>query len=123
MAAPYFVRRIATAVAVLVVVVAVIGALVWWKFFTEEPQTFADDAERFNYGSLGSEAVVGIPYPIFMILPRGFPGLVEKYATEGYGPAQAGYGGCGAVRIGWGEGQRRPGGLLITPHRYEPGTI
>src|SRR5215813_4715680 len=111
MAAPYFVRRIATAVAVLVVVVAVIGALVWWKFFTEEPQTFADDAERFNYGSLGSEALVGIPYPIFMILPRVFPDLVGKYATEGYGPQKAGYGGYGAFGLAWEEGERLPIGL------------
>ena len=47
-------------------------------------------AARFDYGSLGGELVAGIPYPIFMILPRVFPDLVERYAIEGYGPEKPG---------------------------------
>jgi len=124
MASPHLVRRIVAAVAVLVVLGAVIGALIWWKFFTEGPQqTFADDAERFKYGSLRSEVLVGIPFPIFMILPRVFPDLVEKYATEGYGPAKGGSGGYGAFGLTWEEGQRLPVGFSIKRLGYERVTL
>src|SRR5262245_23568216 len=124
MVSPYWIRRIVAAVAVLVVLGAVIGALIWWKFFTTGPQDFAnDEAARFKYGSLASEALVGIPYPIFMILPRVFPDLVEKYATEGYGPAKAGSGGYGAFGLTWEEGQRLPVGLSIKRLGYERVTL
>src|SRR5262245_42439428 len=123
MVAPYFGPRIAVALVLLVMIAVVVGAVVWWKFFTEETQSFADDAERFKYGSLRGEALAGIPYPIFMILPRVFPDLVEKYATEGYGPAKAGYGGYGAFRLAWEEGQRLPVGLSIKRLGYERVTI
>ena len=74
---------------------------------------FADARARFHYGSLGGELVAGIPYPIFMILPRVFPDLVERYATEGYGPEKPGYGGYGAFGLAWEEGERLPVGLSI----------
>ena len=48
-----------------------------------------------------------------MILPRVFPDLVERYATEGYGPEKAGYGGYGAFGLAWEEGERLPIGLSI----------
>ena len=76
---------------------------------TTSPTTRA----RFHYGSLGGELVAGIPYPIFMILPRVFPDLVERYATEGYGPEKPGYGGYGAFGLAWEEGERLPVGLSI----------
>src|SRR4051794_3682896 len=71
------------------------------EFFSSAPQQFADERARFHYGSLGGELVAGIPYPIFMILPRVFPDLVERYATEGYGPEKPGYGGYGAFGLAW----------------------
>ena len=90
-----------------------LGFVVWWKFFSSEPQPLADERARFHYGSLGGELVAGIPYPIFMILPRVFPDLVERYATEGYGPEKPGYGGYGAFGLAWEEGERLPVGLSI----------
>ena len=96
-----------------VVLAAGLGFVVWWKFFSSEPQPFADARARFHYGSLGGELVAGIPYPIFMILPRVFPDLVERYATEGYGPEKPGYGGYGAFGLAWEEGERLPVGLSI----------
>ena len=63
--------------------------------------------------------MAGIPYPIFMILPRVFPDLVERYATEGYGPGKAGYGGYGAFGLAWEEGERLPVGLSIKRLGYE----
>src|SRR4051794_41890787 len=103
------VGRIAIWLVAVVVVLAAAGAvLVWWKFFTEGSQPLADDRARFHYGSLDSELVAGMPYPLFMILPRVFPDLVEKYATEGYGPRKAGDGGSGAVCPLWGGGGGGP---------------
>jgi hypothetical protein len=68
-------RRIVTMLTIAILVATVIAPLVWWKFFLEGAQSFSNDQSRFNYGSLGSEAIAGIPYPIFMILPRVFPDL------------------------------------------------
>ena len=96
-----------------VVLAAGLGLVVWWKFFRSEPQPLADERARFHYGSLGAELVAGIPYPIFMILPRVFPDLVERYATEGYGPEKPAYGGYGAFGLVWEEGERLPVGLSI----------
>jgi mono/diheme cytochrome c family protein len=103
----------------IVAVATCLGFVVWWKFFSSAPQHFADDRARFDYGSLGGELVAGIPYSIFMILPRVFPDLVERYATEGYGPAKAGYGGYGAFGLAWEEGERLPVGLSIKQLGYE----
>lgn len=109
---------------VVVAVVAVAGgALVWWKYFTEGTQSFASDRDRFTYGSLNGELVAGIPYPIFMILPRVFPDLVAQHATQGYGPNKTGYGGYGAFGLAWEEGQRLPAGLSIKRLGYERVTM
>jgi len=99
------------AVALAAVVGAGIGLVVWGEFFSSAPQQFTDERARFHYASLGSELVAGIPYPIFMILPRVFPDLVERYATQGYGPGKPGYGGYGAFGLAWEEGERLPVGL------------
>ena len=124
MARPHRIRRLAIRLLVTLVVIAAIGAaLVWWKFLTGAPQSLADDRARFHYGSLDSELVAGMPYPLFMILPRVFPDLVEKYATEGYGPQKAGYGGYGAFGLSWEEGQRLPIGLSIKQLGYERVTL
>lgn len=119
-------RWIKRAVAVLAVVAALGaagGAIVWWKFFLPGDQRFADDRERFLYGSLGAELIAGIPYPIFMILPRVFPDLVERFATEGYGPEKLGHGGYGAFGLPWEEGQRLPAGLSIRRLGFERVTV
>jgi mono/diheme cytochrome c family protein len=114
---------VATA-AVLIGLGAITLAIVWWKFWQSADQTeLATPEDRFKYGSLGGELVAGIPYPIFMILPRVFPDLVEKYATEGFGPAKAGYGGWGAFGLAWEEGQRLPIGFSIKRLGYERVTI
>jgi hypothetical protein len=46
--------------AIALLVATMIVTLVWWKFFLEGAQSFGDDQSRFNYGSLGSEAIAGI---------------------------------------------------------------
>jgi mono/diheme cytochrome c family protein len=108
--------------AILILAVAGIG-LFWWKFLMSEDQSFANATERFEYGSLGGDAIAGIPYAIFMVLPRVFPDLVARYATEGYGPEKAGFGGYGAFGLSWEEGQRLPIGLSIKRTGFERVTV
>ncbi|HEX8280480.1 MAG TPA: hypothetical protein VF551_03815, partial [Chthoniobacterales bacterium] len=60
-----------------VVVLAVLGGwFAWVKFFREKPQVFANEAEQFKYGSLGAEGERGIPYYIWLVMPRLFSDLV-----------------------------------------------
>jgi mono/diheme cytochrome c family protein len=116
-------RRMAIILAAIVVIVGAGAGVGWWKFFKPGDQKLADPVARFEYGSLDGELVAGLPYSIFMILPRVFPDLVAKYATEGYGPKKAGFGGYGAFGLAWDEGQRLPFGLSIRRLGYDRVTI
>ena len=49
------------------------GLFAWEKFFREEKQVFANEAEQFKYGSLGAEGDRGIPYYLWLVFPRFFP--------------------------------------------------
>ena len=103
--------RGAAALGVLLFLGAAGAAVAWWKFFKPGEQELASDEERFNYGSLGSELIAGIPYPIFMVLPRVFPDLLP-------GP-----GGYGAFGLPWEEGRRLPAGLSIKRLGFERVTV
>jgi mono/diheme cytochrome c family protein len=116
-------RQLAAALAVTVVIAGVGAGVVWWKFFKPGEQHFTGPVARFEYGSLDGELVAGLPYAVFMILPRVFPDLVAKYATEGYGPEKPGYGGYGAFGLAWDEGQRLPFGLSIKRLGYDRVTV
>ena len=88
---------------ILVVLILFGGFAAWFawnKFFREEPeQQFANEIERFKYGSIGAEADRGIPYWIWLVLPRIFPDLM---------PGPGGYQSFGIV---WEEGQELPVGF------------
>ncbi|MDP1680904.1 MAG: c-type cytochrome [Burkholderiales bacterium] len=59
---------------VLLVLGAVGGFTAWYKFFREVPQpAFANAEERFKYGSIGGENEAGLPYWLYLVLPRLFP--------------------------------------------------
>jgi mono/diheme cytochrome c family protein len=120
---PRWRRRLAAILAVAVVILGTGAGVAWWKFFRPGGQKLADPVARFEYGSLDGELVAGLPYPIFMILPRVFPDLVAQYATEGYGPKKPGFGGYGAFGLAWEEGQRLPFGLSIKRLGYDRVTI
>lgn len=86
----------------LAVGIALLGGAVfaWYKFFREVPQPpFATPEERFMYGSLGGENEAGIPYWIFLVLPRMFPE---------YLPGPGGYASLG---IPWEQGHDLPIGF------------
>ena len=60
---------------------------------------FADEECRFKYGSLGAEGDRGIPYWVWVVLPRVFPDLLP-------GP-----GGYASLGLTWEPGQEMPVGF------------
>src|SRR3954471_21625740 len=88
--------RIALVVAVLVAVVAFVA---WYKLFREEAQHFDTFAEQFKYGSIGTEKPEGMPYWIWLVLPRLFPEHL---------PGPGGYAALGLV---WEDGHEIPVGF------------
>src|SRR4051794_41379366 len=61
---------------VLVILIALGAFFTWTKFFREQKELFANDEEHFKYGSLGAEGDRGIPYYLWLVLPRVFPELM-----------------------------------------------
>src|SRR3954466_13565922 len=76
-------------IAVLVLLAALGGLFVYDRFFRAEPAPFfASDEEHFLYGSVGTEPDQGVPYWVWLVLPRIFPE---------YLPANGGYASVGIV--------------------------
>lgn len=77
-------RRVRIALALVVVALAAIGALAYSFFTTNEPATYANAAEEFEYGSIGAEQTRGVPYYIWAVLPTVFHDLLPKGTGDGY---------------------------------------
>lgn len=93
-------RFLLRCVVVLFIVGAVGGWFTWYKFFRELPEpAWANESDRFKYGTIGAEATRGIPYYIWLVLPRVFPEYV---------PGPGGYKAFGLV---WEEGHEMPVGF------------
>jgi mono/diheme cytochrome c family protein len=80
--------RLWSAIGVAVLAVATLGgAFTYVQFFREQPPPyFASDEEHFLFGSTGTEAEQGIPYWIWLVLPRIFPEYLPRpggYAALG----------------------------------------
>jgi hypothetical protein len=90
-------------VAILAFIVVLAAAIVWWdKLYREaaQPASITDSARhQYLYGSVGAEASAGIPYWIWLVLPRIFPE---------YMPATGGY---LALGLSWEETREMPVGL------------
>jgi hypothetical protein len=94
-------RNILIVVGVLVVL-AVAGIATWYKMFRQAPQPgwiTAGQRDKFLYGSAGAEDAAGIPYWIWLALPRIFPE---------YMPGPGGYASLG---LSWEETREMPVGL------------
>lgn len=79
---------------------AVAGTVIWRRVFRAiPPMPIANDGDWFKYGSLGNEAKMGIPYWIWVVMPRIFPDLM---------PGPGGYSSFGIV---WEEGHEMPVGF------------
>jgi hypothetical protein len=80
-------RRQRVVIVALVLLAAAGGLFVYLRFFREEPAPFfATDEEHFLYGSVGTEAEQGVPYWIWLVLPRVFPEYLPRpggYASIG----------------------------------------
>ncbi|WP_017327316.1 hypothetical protein [Synechococcus sp. PCC 7336] len=88
--------------AIGLVVVLFLGTLVgvgWFKFLREVPTFYASPEQHFNYGSIGAEARDGMPYWMWLVLPRLFPE---------YLPGPGGYASLG---ISWEPGEELPIGF------------
>src|SRR3954471_21145306 len=60
--------------AAVIVLGAVAAGIAYVKFFRREPAPyFASDEEHFLYGSVGTEEQEGVPFWIWLVLPRLFP--------------------------------------------------
>jgi hypothetical protein len=73
--------------ALVLVLVAAAAWFTYTHFFRDEPAPyFATDEEHFLYGSIGTESQQGIPYWIWLVLPRVFPEYLPSpggYASLG----------------------------------------
>jgi len=93
-------RRQRLVIGALVVIAALAGLFVYNHFFRAEPAPyFASDEEHFLYGSVGTEPDQGVPYWIWLVLPRIFPE---------YLPGPGGYASVGVVGR---DGHEMPIGL------------
>ncbi len=86
--------------AVVAILAAAIGYVAWYKLWRGVPQDFDSPMERFKYGSIGAEAQEGIPYWIWLVLPRVFP----EYLPDEPG-------GYEALGILWEAGREMPVGF------------
>ena len=101
-------------IAVISIVVIALGAwITWYNFFRTLPQEAwveKDLRSHFLYGSIGQEGIEGIPYWIYIILPKIFPE---------YLPAPGGY---AALGMSWEPG---PADRVLTadgpPHELPMG--
>ena len=86
---------------VVLATVGAIGALVMYdRLFRERPAPyFESDEQHFLHGSIGAEGSDGIPYWVWLVLPRIFPELL---------PSPGGYASLGLV---WTPGYDLPVGL------------
>ncbi len=93
-------RKLLLAAAVLLALGVFVAWFSWRYFFREEPEPqWADQSERFKYGSIGAENTRGIPYYVWLVLPRVFPEHL---------PGPGGYKSFGLV---WEEGREFPSGF------------
>ena len=75
----------------LLVLAIVGGVFAYNHFFRTEPAPFfASDEDHFLFGSIGTEETDGIPYWIWLVLPRIFPE---------YLPAPGGYASLGVLSL------------------------
>src|SRR5215831_12177321 len=86
----------------VVLVVVILGIGTWYKFYRDVAQPSwisATERTKFLYGSVGAEDSAGIPYWIWLALPRLFPEYMP------------GLGGYASMGLSWEETVEMPVGL------------
>lgn len=92
-------KKIATTVLILGLLVGTVVYIGWYNLLREVDTYIESPAEHFKYGSIGTENDQGVPYWIWMVLPRLFPE---------YLPGPNGYTSLGFT---WEPGQETPVGV------------
>jgi mono/diheme cytochrome c family protein len=92
-------RRFRRQLLVSLLLLAFAGTFVWYKLFRTVITVYDDPVEHFKYGSIGIEVPAGIPYWIWVVLPRIF-------ADKLPGP-----GGYVALGASWEMGKEMPIGF------------
>jgi mono/diheme cytochrome c family protein len=92
-------RRFRHFVVIALLLAAVFGGFFWYKLFRRVITVYSDPVEHFKYGSIGVEVPAGIPYWIWVVLPRVF---ADKL------PGPGGYVALGAT---WEMGKELPIGF------------
>jgi mono/diheme cytochrome c family protein len=92
-------RRHRLIVAGILGVIGILAIIGWYHLFRQVPIEFASDEEHFKYGSVGIEQPIGLPYWIWLVMPRIFPDKL---------PGPGGYVSLGMV---WEEGREMPVGF------------
>ena len=92
-------KTLVTLSIVLFLVIGVGGYVAWSNLFQEIPVTYDSPEDQYKYGSIGTEVEQGIPFWIWLTLPRLFPD---------YLPDAGGYPTLGVT---WEAGRDRPVGF------------
>ncbi|WP_299492641.1 c-type cytochrome [Acaryochloris sp. IP29b_bin.137] len=92
-------KKIATILLILGLLVGTVVYIGWYNLLREVDTYIESPAEHFKYGSIGTENDQGVPYWIWMVLPRLFPE---------YLPGPNGYTSLGFT---WEPGQETPVGV------------
>jgi hypothetical protein len=95
-------KAIVTGAIVLIVIMVAIGGAAWYHLYHVKAQPgwiTADLRDRYFYGSVGAGETPGIPYWVWLAMPRVFP---EEMRVPG---------GYAALGMAWEEGKEMPVGF------------
>jgi hypothetical protein len=72
---------------VLIIFAAGVGYLAYEKLLARDIPIYANDEENFKYGSIGNDGETGLPYALWIALPKVFPEYLHGpggYASLGF---------------------------------------
>ncbi|MEB3180768.1 MAG: c-type cytochrome [Nostocaceae cyanobacterium] len=92
-------RFITAIVIIFLLLFGVVGYVGWYHLLRVVPNYYESAEEHFKYGSIGTEEAQGVPYWIWLVLPRIFPDKLP------------GSGGYSSLGITWEEGKETPVGF------------
>lgn len=92
-------KVITSIVLILVLVLGTVAYISWYNLFREVDVQIETPEEHFKYGSIGTENEQGLPYWIWLVLPRLFPEYLP--GTNGYT----------SLGFTWEEGKETPVGI------------
>jgi len=77
-------KKISAIVIVIFLLIGSVGYAAWYNLLREIPTYYESAEEHFKYGSIGTENAEGLPYWIWVVLPRLFPEKLPSPGTGGY---------------------------------------